>query len=376
MQMPTRLLSQLEKRKIDNSFRTLKTTHNLVDFSSNDYLGLANNQSLNKLIVSKSLDLKNGATGSRLLTGNSKLCESLEHKLATFYKSESALLFNAGYAANLGVLSSIPQRGDIIFYDELSHASIKDGIRLSMANKVTFKHNNLQDLKNKLEKSPTNTTLYVVVEAIYSMDGDQANLDELVSLCQQFNAYLIVDEAHSTGLYPTNGCGLSDASDLQSAIFCRIYTFGKAMGVHGALVCGSNELIQFLINFSRPFIYTTAMPDHSLVAIDGAHDYWKNNTHLVKKLNENIALFNTLFEEKLASKYFKTISEHAIQTILVPGNNKVKNLSDYLAKNGFDARAILSPTVPQGKERIRICLHSFNTHEQISALIDSLAAYL
>ena len=374
MSLPERQLDKLKKRKENNSLRSLRLVDNLIDFSSNDYLGLARNQELANEIHLKSQNQRNGSGGSRLLTGNNELFEETESFLAQQFKSESALLFNSGYDANLAVLSALPQRGDTIFYDDLSHASIKDGIRLGLASKASFKHNDLIDLERKIDKVKSGEK-YIVIESIYSMDGDEADLPQLVKLAFKYKAYLIVDEAHATGLYGKNGGGLSEFHNLEKDIFCRIYTFGKGPGVHGAAVAGSNDLIQFLINFARPFIYTTALPAHSSLAIQCSMKFIADNNQLQNKTFDNVSYYVKNFEKKLKSKFSRTSSKHPIQTILTPGNDHARILSNYILSKGLDVRPILAPTVKEGQERLRICLHSYNSIDEISTLVDTLAAY-
>ncbi|MEQ9169378.1 MAG: pyridoxal phosphate-dependent aminotransferase family protein [Fulvivirga sp.] len=374
MTLPKRHLDQLKRRKENNSLRSLKLIDDLIDFSSNDYLGLARNLELANEIHIKAQNQRNGSGGSRLLTGNNKLFEETEKFLAKQFKSESTLLFNSGYDANLAVLSSIPQRGDTIFYDELSHASIKDGIRLGLASKASFKHNNLIDLEKRLGRVETGDK-YIVIESIYSMDADEANLKELVKLSSKHKAYLIVDEAHATGLYGANGGGLSEQNKLENDIFCRIYTFGKAPGVHGAAVAGSKELMNYLVNFARPFIYTTALPAHSCISLHYAMKHIADNDQIQNAVFKNVSHYLIEFEKKLKGKFSRTTSNHPIQTIITPGNDYARSLSEHLLSQGFDVRPILAPTVKEGEERLRICLHSYNSTDEISLLVDTLATY-
>jgi 8-amino-7-oxononanoate synthase len=255
-------------RKSNGSLRTLTNTQNKADFVSNDYLGLAHSKELHQLIEARYQQIKNpanGSTGSRLLAGNSELAEEVEAQLSTTFLAEQTLLFNSGYVANLAALSCLPQKGDTILYDELVHACMHDGARLSRADRFSFKHNDLTDLENKLKVAKGK--IFIAVESVYSMDGDQSPLAELVTLAEQYQAHIILDEAHSTGAYGKNGGGLAVSLWLQSKIAIRIYTFGKAMGVHGACVAGSKTLINYLINFARPFIYSTAMSPHSTVCL-------------------------------------------------------------------------------------------------------------
>lgn len=360
----------LNKKKENNSFRQLKTVDGLIDFSSNDYLGLANSKELFELVHREATKIKpplNGATGSRLLSGNSELAENLELKLASIFKAPKALLFNSGYTANLAVLSSLPQRGDTIIYDELAHACIKDGARLSLASRFSFRHNDLNDLEEKIKRAKGK--IFVAVESIYSMDGDECPLKELVSLSEKYNAAIILDEAHSTGSYGPAGSGIAVEQKLEDKITARVYTFGKAMGVHGACVAGDEALINYLINFARPFIYTTAMSPHSLISIQSAFDFLHQNIGRQKTLQSKILSFLSGIEKMNLRRIH---SKSAIQNVIVPGNTEVKKLADNLQELKFDCRPILSPTVKEGTERIRICLHSFNSDEEINALTFAL----
>lgn len=368
MKLEKQLFEQLQNRKTNGGYRSLKMNKNQrIDFSSNDYLGLSKVEEIHD---THNDFIDNGATGSRLLSGNKEYHEELELFLAKYFKSESALLFNSGYMANLGVLSSVPQKGDTVILDELSHICIKEGVRLSRANYFNFKHNDLQDLERKLNKIKAGN-IFIVVESVYSMDGDQAPLNEIVDLSARYNANVIVDEAHSTGLYGESGFGLCCDLGLQEQIFARIYTFGKAVGVHGAAVVGSNILKDYLVNYSRQFIYTTALPHHSIQVIQNALNHRKNHPELWDDLKLKISLFNRLLKRDIN----KLDSEHPVQGIILGSAEEAINFSNYLNENSFDIRPILSPTVPKGKERVRICLHAFNSEEEITNLCHHINQY-
>ena len=360
----------LERRKEENSYRELQIVKGLSDFSSNDYLGLANNAELQAHVTESynSIQQSNklGSTGSRLISGNNEHFEQTESFLAKIHNAESALLFNSGYMANLAVFSTLPQRGDTILFDELSHACIKDGLRLSLADHYPFLHNNLESLENKLKKAKGN--VFVGVESVYSMDGDFAPLKELTSLCKKYGATLIVDEAHSTGVYGKNGAGLVCELGLENNIPVRIHTFGKAMGCHGAAVVGDKVLKDYLVNFARPFIFTTAMSLHSSVSIFESYQYLSQNTDFQENIKNKIQKFNLL----LGNNKNKIYSDSPIHALLFPGNNLVKQTAISLREKGFDIRPILSPTVKKGSERLRICLHTFNTDEEIESLCSLL----
>ncbi|MDX2188951.1 MAG: pyridoxal phosphate-dependent aminotransferase family protein [Bacteroidota bacterium] len=369
-----KLIHKLNTRHEEDSFRTLPKQNNLIDFCSNDYLGLARNPELFQLIEKrfKQADFQNklGATGSRLISGNCIFYEQLEEKLRVFFKGESALIFNSGYAANTGVLSSVPQKGDTILYDELCHSSIKDGIRLSFAEKFAFRHNDITDLEKKIKNAQG--TIFIVIESIYSMDGDEASIIEITNIAKKYQAYIIVDEAHSTGVYGPMGEGLCVDLNIEKDICIRIHTFGKGMGVHGAVVICSRMVKDFLINFSRPFIYATALPFHSLVSIDCAFEFLQENIYLKLQLENNIALFKSVCN----SEVLKMDSDSPIQVIIIGDVKETKKISNDLQNNRLWVKPILSPTVKKGTERLRICLHQFNSKEDILLLSNILNSNL
>ena len=355
--------------------RQLRTASGLVDFCSNDYLGFARSPALREAIrQAETESLQTGATGSRLLAGNTHLAEETEQKLAGFYQTEAALIFNSGYDANLGLLACLPKAGDVLLTDELIHASMIDGARLSYATRQRFRHNDLNDLETKLKQateSINNGQIFVAVESVYSMDGDMAPLLQLADLCDQCNAALLVDEAHATGLYGPNGEGLVVALGLQERVLARIHTFGKSLGVHGAAIVGPTVLRDYLINFARPFIYTTALPPHSLLAIDCAHEHLNTGMEGRAQLQRHLTYFKQQVAERLPGSVWAD-SESPIQCLLVPGNEQARQIANRVQQTGFDVRAILSPTVPIGQERLRLCLHSFNTNEEIDLLLYTL----
>jgi len=348
------LQNKLDKREKEGALRTLN--HNqLIDFCSNDYLGFAKINWNNK-------ETENGSGGSRLISGHSPIFDEAEKYIANFHNDEAALIFNSGYDANLGLFSSVPSKGDTVIYDEYCHASIRDGLRLGIARNYSFLHNNITDLNEKLKKASGN--IFVVVESIYSMDGDRAPLKEIATICKNYKANLIVDEAHSTGLFGENGKGLSSQESIET--FARIHTFGKALGSHGAAIFGSHTLKKYLINFARPFIYTTALPKQSITNILSAYTALKK-TKEINKIHHNINLFKSLYKSLALIQ-----SNSPIQSVVIGGNEKTKELARKLQENGFDIRPILHPTVAKGSERIRICLHSFNSKEEIIQLAEKL----
>ncbi|MBL7933318.1 MAG: 8-amino-7-oxononanoate synthase [Bacteroidia bacterium] len=370
-----KLQQLLDKRKKDSLYRSLQVHDSLIDFCSNDYLGFARSEKIKRSVAEKysQADHLSGSTGSRSISGNTNFIEELEKQIAAFHSAETGLIFNSGYDANLGLFSCIAQKGDTIICDELIHASIIDGCRLSHASRLRFAHNNLADLEKKLQS--TSGQVFVAVESVYSMDGDQAPLKEILRLCEHYNAALIVDEAHATGVFGANGKGLVNRFDLEKNVFARVHTFGKAMGGHGAIVLGSQTLRNYLINFSRSFIFTTALPVHSLLHIEavykeiGSPKFDNSALHiLISHFREHFPKFN--------NDCYLIDSISPVQCFVIPGNERARFVATLLQENGFDVRAILSPSVPKGKERLRISLHLHNTKEQLNLLFSTLKEIL
>jgi len=353
--------AKINERKVNNAFRALRLSTDKVDFHSNDYLGIAHHH----LIKPNFNGLSHGSMGSRLLSGNYVLIEQAELEIAQFHQADAGLIFNSGYDANIGLLSTVPQRGDTILYDFLSHASIRDGIRLSNAQSFSFEHNQLDDLEKKLRIATG--TIFIVTESVFSMDGDLADLFALVTIAEKYNAHLIIDEAHATGIIGSRGEGLVQSAGLCDRIFARVHTFGKALGCHGAIVLGSSTLKNYLINFARSFIYSTALPP---VAIDAVQQSYRLFPTMNKERDHIMSLVD--YFTKCSIRFRKLDSTTPIQIVIVPGNEAVKQLANQLQNAGLDVRAILYPTVPKNSERLRIILHAFNTIEQLNKLINIL----
>jgi len=365
MMFPESLSLLLKHRSEKRSFRALKTTYPGIDFSSNDYLGFSSQGILSAEIEKLQPTKHTGSTGSRLISGNSVLFEEIEKDIAVFHHASSALLFNSGYDANLGLLSSIPQKADLILSDDLIHASLIDGIRLSYATNYKFRHNDVASLTELVERHRASfKEIYVVVESVYSMDGDCAPLKAYTELCGKYNLHLIVDEAHAIGVFGNKGKGLCAEHHIEEACFARIYTYGKAMGCHGAAIVGNHEALRdYLINFSRSFIYTTAMPEHSLLSIKAAYNLLEQ-TPEIDKLKKNIQYFRSL----LSNSSLIIESNSAIHCRFVSGNDHVEVLENECMHHNLFVKAIKSPTVKEGQERLRICLHAFNTKEEMDLL--------
>ncbi len=372
-----KLFEKLGERQENDNLRQLTTVRAGVDFYSNDYLGFSTTGLLQQQIKDHGTgNTLTGATGSRLLSGNSKEIEALEQTIASFHGAEAALVFNSGYDANTGLVAALAQRHTTILYDELCHASIIDGVRLSICTgKYKFRHNDLNDLAEKLARNTDKGPVLVLVESVYSMDGDTAPLQPMVDLCECYDAQLIVDEAHATGVFGVRGEGLVAALGLQQRIFARVHTFGKALGCQGAAVVGSSLLRQYLINFARPFIYTTAPSFPAIAAASCAYRLLTHPSFTNQPLHDLIRFFRQEALRYGIEGWKDSLSP--IQAFLFPSatdgstteKGRIKALSHQLQQAGLQVNAILPPTVAPGKDRLRVCLHTFNTKEQITTLL-------
>ena len=358
------LESRLHSRRQEGRLRSLRTTEGLIDFCSNDYLGFARDIESGAGPTLAAL----GSTGSRLITGNSGYVEELEKFIADYHDAESGLIFNSGYDANLGLFSAVPQRGDTVLFDEFCHASIRDGLRLGYSKFHSFRHNDLEHLERLLLKAKAN--VFVAVESVYSMDGTFADLDTLVSLVEKYKAKLIVDEAHATGLFGERGQGRVVELNLQAGVFARIHTFGKALGRHGAIVLGDQNLRSFLINYARSFIYTTSLPESALIEVKNAYDKLSRTNLKELKLSKLQGLFKIKIEECDSLDIIESFSP--IQGLICGSNELAKSMSQALENEGIFVYPILSPTVAKGTERLRICLHEFNTEDEVLRLVNCL----
>lgn len=353
---------QLAQRQASNTLRALPPKPDLIDFASNDYLGFARSPELwERIHHGAQLFQVNGSTGSRLLTGNSSLHEETEAMLATYFEGSAALIFSSGYAANLGVISTLPQKGDTVLLDAHAHACMKDGARLSLAKHWKFRHNDLNDLELKIKSA--SGRIFIVIESVYSMDGDECPLPEIVNLAEQYDAIIILDEAHSTGIYGS-GKGFAIEKNKNTDRIIRIHTFGKALGIHGACVICPELIKSYLLNFCRPFIYTTAPGPHEVIAIREAIKYLGESPYYIKELYNNLSYYK--------SRISTIQSMSPIRIVNISGSSEAKKKAEELRHANLDVRAIVAPTVQEGSERLRICLHSYNTYDEIDILAAGL----
>lgn len=360
--MTTHFKNLLSKRELAGNLRELKIVQTRIDFASNDYLGLASSSDLAQRLKQEWNDCL-GSTGSRLLTGNSFYAQNLEDHIAQFHGYEAGLLFNCGYMANMAILATIPKQEDTIFFDSNVHASMRTGVALSQAQAFAFRHHDLEHLKKRLKNRSGYGECFICITSICSTNGSSAPLVDICQLAKDYQAHVIVDEAHAVGIFGPQGKGLVAQSQLCSQVFAQVTTFGKALGAHGAIILGNHVLKKALVNFASPFIYTTALPFYSLAAIKCSYDLFptleKERKHLVRLI-------------EICKHVGLSASNSAIQSIPIKSNHAAIHLSQHMQKLGFDVRALLSPTVRQGDEMLRICLHAFNTEDELIKLLNSL----
>jgi len=363
-------LRALEER---NQLRTLAEIHG-VNLCSNDYLGLAENPVLKQAALDALQNASRvGGTGSRLLSGQTETWRKLEEEFAKFAGTESALFFTTGYAANLGLLSSVLAKGDIVFSDALNHASLIDGMRLSGARKIIYPHLDLLGLEEVLcQESSAPGRKIIVTESVFSMDGDIAPLKKTAELAEKYGATLIVDEAHATAVYGPSGRGIAAQQGIIPQLLAVTHTCGKALGCAGAFVCGPAVLQEHLINHARTFIFSTALPPYFAGQIRVA-------LHLAESadgLRANLHQLSAGFIQDLRAAGFDTLgSASQIVPVVIGGNEEALDAAEHLQREGFAVRAIRPPTVPVGKSRLRLSLTSNIPQVELTRLVQSLVAW-
>ncbi|RSL30076.1 8-amino-7-oxononanoate synthase [Salibacterium salarium] len=372
------LTQRIEKTKQAGLYRGLRTmstapqpkmvvngTERII-FSSNNYLGLANDP----ILIEKALKTLHkfglGSSGSRLTTGNTEWHEKLEQRIANFKNTETALLFSSGYLANIGVLSSLPEKGDVLLSDQLNHASIIDGCRLSKAETVIYQHTDMNSLEQKLKETQAYTRRFIVTDGVFSMDGMIAPLDQMMKLAKRYDAYVIVDDAHATGILGEGGRGTSEFFGVSPDV--TIGTLSKAAGVEGGFVTGSRVLIDFLLNHARTFIFQTAIPPVSCAAAYAAIDIIEKGQEKRVRLLRRI----TIIKNNLETMGFKVYGQDTpIIPVIIGDAETSVQFSKKLQKNGIFAPAIRPPTVPNGESRIRITVTASHNDSQVEHLLTS-----
>ncbi|KAK7754001.1 hypothetical protein SLS62_004100 [Diatrype stigma] len=428
----------LRRRKSHNRLRNLSVTpRGMVDFSSNGYLSLSSNLEVQRAYLARlqhevaaaaaepSPSPLLGSGGSRLLDGNSRFAEALERKIAAFHGAPAALLFVSAFDANVGLLGCVPQPGDVIAHDELIHASVHDGMRLSRAGRrIPFSHasvtgegadaidgpGGLADVLRTLtgeggraaaedatidaarvskDVREGRRNVFVCVESVYSMDGDVLRLDEVVKAVDRYlprkNGYIILDEAHSTGIFGQRGRGLACKLGLENRVWARVLGFGKAMGCAGGVVLCSETTRSYLINYARSLIYTTSTPFTSLLSIDIVYDYIASGKadadrerleDLIRQTHQSL-LRLCARQVPPPPKHLIGVAKHPPKSPIIPVLTAYpRSLAAHCQRSGFMIRPIVPPTVPPGSERVRICLHAGNTTAQVEGLCSAIAQWL
>lgn len=365
-----RMAAELDGLREDSQLRALDQLSGM-NLCSNDYLGLASDERLKRAVVAAVEHARAvGSTGSRLLAGNSPEWESLEAEFAGFAGTEAALYFGSGYAANVGLLSSVLKPGDIVFSDALNHASLIDGMRLAGAQKVIYPHRDLQGLEHALrERSEVPGARFIVTETVFSMEGDVAPLGALVRLAQSYHAELVIDEAHATGVCGPDGRGIAAGLGLERDFLAIVHTCGKALASAGAFVCCGPTLKDYLVNRARTLIFSTAMPPYLAGQIRAALE-------LARAAGAPRAHLRSLSERLRAKLGAAGISTGSSATHIIPvffGTNQAAlHVAAQLQSDGFAAKAIRPPTVPAGTARVRISLTSRIAMRDVDRLADAI----
>jgi 8-amino-7-oxononanoate synthase len=335
----------------------------LFNLSSNDYLGLAQHPSIIEVMREALLTEGAGSGASRLVTGNRPPYGRLEAALADWQRTEAALVFANGYMANSGVIGALVSRDDVVFSDQMNHASIVDGITFSRAEHARYRHNDMEHLRNLLNKHQAKRRKLIVTDAVFSMDGDSAPLRELVALKQEYGAMLMVDESHSGGIYGGRGEGLCHELGLQNDVDVHMGTFSKSFGIYGAYICGSHLLIRWLVNKARPLIYSTALPPSIVAGISQAlvlvqDEHWRR---------ERLCAANRKFRANLSEAGFQiSAGDSPIVPVIIGDNAMTLQFSRALEAAGIAAVAIRPPTVPVGTARIRFSLSAAHTDKELT----------
>jgi 8-amino-7-oxononanoate synthase len=344
-----------------------------VDLSSNDYLGLANHPHVTARMAEAVGREGAGSTGSRLLRGHREVFAAVESRFAGFKGTDRSLYFSSGYLANLAVLTTFPEAGDLILSDERNHASLIDGIRLSRARREVFRHNDVEHARRLLDVSHEAGQRFLVVESLFSMDGDEAPLEAYAELCKASGAHLIVDEAHAVGVYGARGSGLIEARGVEDAVCLSVNTAGKALGVSGAFVAGADWAVEYLIQRARPFIFSTAAPPAIGPAIEASLDLVEREPWRRQRVLER----STDLRRRLGQAGLPPpAGESQIVPVIVGDNARALTVADALAAAGFDVRAIRPPTVPAGSARLRVSVNVNVTTDHICGFVETLTEAL
>jgi 8-amino-7-oxononanoate synthase len=376
---PDFLSKELEKLQQTGLYRQLRCVESdqgptlmldgreVINFSSNNYLGLANHPALCRA-AKEAIDRYGcGSGASRLISGNMTLHEELESKIAQLKGTEAALVFNSGFQANTGVIPVLVGEGDIVLSDALNHASIIDGCRLARAKIVVYKHGDVDELERGLKNSPAGCRKLIVTESLFSMDGDEAPLVDIVSVAERHGAMVMVDEAHATGVYEPNGAGILAKLGLGERVMVQMGTLGKALGGFGAYVAGSKALCELLINRCRSFIFTTSLPPAVMAMSIAAIDLIEREPERRQALRNNCQLLRNGLE---SLGYSLGAGQSQILPLMIGDATRCMKLSADLLQRGVFAQGIRPPTVPAGTSRLRITLMATHTHSHIDQALE------
>ncbi len=378
------LLDSLQQRLLQHAQNNLVRKQNVVttaevnaivvagkkaaDFSSNDYLGLKKHPCMIEAVITAAKQYGVGSGASAQISGYSDLHAEVETAFAQWLKVDKAILFNSGYCANTGIISALVTRGDTIFSDKLLHASLLDGILLARAKHYRYQHNDLNHFKYLATKKAPDL---IVTESIFSMEGDVAAITELTQLAQQYNAKLLIDDAHGIGILGKHGAGIMEQCHLEQTQFaCLVLPLGKAFNAMGAIVAGRQQVMDAILQFAKTYRYATALPPLICNAILAALDIIQTETWRREQLAKNIQFFNTYCKEKKLTLISPAATP--IRSVLIHDSNNVLALQQFLLEKGFFVSAIRPPTVPKNTARLRVSLNSEHTETQIMALIDCI----
>ncbi|HEX2229446.1 MAG TPA: 8-amino-7-oxononanoate synthase [Candidatus Binatia bacterium] len=340
----------------------------VINFSSNNYLGIANHPALREAAKAAIDRYGCGSGASRLISGNMALHEELEAKLAEFKGTKAALIFNSGFQANAGIIPALVGQNDVVFSDSLNHASIIDGCRLARAKTVVYEHCNLEQLEHALREAPRRARKLIITESLFSMDGDEAPLTEVVEFAERYGAMVMVDEAHATGVYEPDGAGLVARLGLGERVMIQMGTLGKALGGFGAYVAGSGALKEFLTNRCRSFIFTTSLPPAVMAMSMAAIDLTRREPERRQALRNNC---DALRSGLVKLGFMVGDSQSQILPLIIGDAGACMKLSEELLSRGIFAQGIRPPTVPQGTSRLRITVMATHTDEHIRRALEA-----
>jgi len=370
-------LTELKENNLYRTFNTISAPQEkqtiindkqVLLFSSNSYLGISNNEMVKKKVIRAVDEYGTGAGGSRLTTGNYDLHMRLERLLSGFKESDASIVFNCGYMANVGTLSSLCKESDVIFSDALNHASIIDGCRLSKAKTVIYAHNNINDLKAKIDEIRPKSGI-IITDSVFSMDGDIARLPDLAQIARDNNLLLMADDAHATGVIGKTGRGGAEYFGMaHDDIDIVMGTLSKAVASEGGFVCGSTQLCDYLKNTARSFIFSTALSPATIAAAIGGIEHILTHPEIIRRLQDNISYF----VDQLNNNGIKAASETAIIPIIIGDERKATKASEALFDRGIFVPCIRYPTVKKGEARLRFTLMSNHTHSDMDYAVSCL----